>query len=106
MSAKAFILPKLGDTEVGKLKAREVRKWHEALVGTAPRKRTKLGQQQQSRDMADDPEAKRKRRASANKVLTILKAALNQAWHDGLVESDDAWRRVKPFQGVDDPTIR
>ena len=106
LRANAFILPKLGDTEVGKLKAREIRKWHEALVGTAPRKRTKLGQQQQYRDMADDPEAKRKRRASANKVLTILKAALNHAWHDGRVESDDAWRRVKPFQGVDDPTIR
>jgi integrase len=34
-------------------------------------------------------------------VLTILKAALNRAFHEGHVASDDAWRRVKPFKSVD-----
>jgi hypothetical protein len=28
-----------------------------------------------------------------NRVLTYLKAALNHAWHNGMVPSDDAWRR-------------
>ena len=40
-----------------------------------------------------DAEAVRRRRATANGVLTYLKAALNHAWRNGLVPSDDAWRR-------------
>jgi integrase len=35
-----------------------------------------------------------------------LKAALNHAWREGVVSSDDAWRRVSPFKGVDAPVIR
>ena len=46
----------------------------------------------------------RRRRASANRVLTYLKAALNLAWRNGLVPSDDAWRRVKPFRSVEAPS--
>ena len=53
-----------------------------------------------------DTEAVRRRRATANRVLTYLKAALNHAWRAGLVPSDDAWRRVKPFRSVDAPVIR
>ena len=48
----------------------------------------------------------RRRRATANRVLTYLKAALNHAWRAGMVPSDDAWRRVKPFRSVDAPVIR
>jgi integrase len=39
-------------------------------------------------------------------VLTYLKAALNHAWRSGVVPSDDAWRRVKPFKSVEAPVIR
>jgi integrase len=39
-------------------------------------------------------------------VLTILKAALNQAWHDGKVSNDEAWRRVKPFRDADKAKVR
>jgi integrase len=53
-----------------------------------------------------DAEAVRRRRATANRVLTYLKAALNHAWRNGVVPSDDAWRRVKPFRSVDAPVIR
>jgi integrase len=35
-----------------------------------------------------------------------LKAALNHAWRAGIVPSDDAWRRVKPFRAVEAPVIR
>ena len=34
-------------------------------------------------------------------MLTILKAALNHAFNDGKLPSDAAWRKVKPFRGVD-----
>src|SRR6185437_7378540 len=42
----------------------------------------------------------------ANRVLTILKAALNHAWNAGQVATDDAWRRVKPFKGVEKARVR
>src|SRR6185437_1300088 len=52
------------------------------------------------------PETQRKRQASANRCLAILKAALNQAWRDKKVESNDAWQRVELFRGVDIPRAR
>src|SRR5262249_45168052 len=52
------------------------------------------------------PDAIRKRRATANRILTVLKAALNHAWKAGHVASDDAWRRVKPFRGVETARVR
>jgi len=48
----------------------------------------------------------RKRRSSANRVLTILKAALNLAFENGKVGSDAAWRKVKRFKGVDAARLR
>ncbi len=53
-----------------------------------------------------DAETLRKRKATANRALTVLKAALNKAWEDGLAPSADAWRRVKPFREVDQPKVR
>jgi integrase len=52
------------------------------------------------------PDGIRRRRATANRVLTILKAALNHAWKAGHLASDEAWRRVKPFRRVETARIR
>jgi integrase len=47
-------------------------------------------------------ETMRRRRSTANRVLTILKAALNHAYDEGHVSSNKAWgRRLKPFRQVD-----
>src|SRR5262249_7486215 len=46
------------------------------------------------------------RRASTNRTWTVLRAALNHAFHDGKIESDAAWRKVKPYKGVDAARIR
>jgi len=61
-----------------------------------------------SRTTASDKSADglRKRRATANRILTVLKAALNHAWKSGHVSSDDAWRRVKPFRAVETARVR
>jgi hypothetical protein len=42
----------------------------------------------------------------ANRSLTMLKAALNRAFHGGRVASDTPWRKVKPFGRVEKPVIR
>jgi hypothetical protein len=87
-SVKAFILPNLGDDKVPSLSAAQLRKWHSEIAAAAPRLRTKPGNQQKVRDTAGDPEARRRRRATANRILTVLKAALNHAWREGKVPSD------------------
>jgi integrase len=48
-----------------------------------------------------DKEGQRVRRATANRTFTTLKAALNRAFRDGLVDNDSAWRRIKKFGKVD-----
>lgn len=59
------------------------------------------------RETNDDPEeAARRRQSSVNRVLTILKAALNCAYRNGKAASDGAWHRVTPFRGVDAARVR
>jgi integrase len=105
--AAAHIDPVLGDVEIGSLTADMLRKWQLTLAKTPARLRTERGQPQQYREFdSSNAEAVRQRRASANKVLTMLKAALNRAFHDGKIPSDAAWRRVKPFKNVERARVR
>ena len=48
----------------------------------------------------------RSRRASANRIFGVLKAALNLAFREGHAASDEAWRRVKPFREASALKIR
>jgi integrase len=103
---RAFIRPKLGAIEVSALTSDKLRHWHADLAKEAPRLRTKKGDEQRFRKIGDDDESKRRRRASANRTLTVLKAALNRTWRDGRLPSDAAWRRVEPFENVDAARMR
>src|SRR5260370_38535152 len=46
------------------------------------------------------------RRASANRIFGVLKAALNLAFREGQTVSDEAWRRVRPFREASAPKVR
>lgn len=105
-SANARILPELGPIEVSTLTSARLRRWHEDLAAKPKLIRTRAGSEQKVAALSVTPEAIRSRRSTANRVLTILKAALNLAFHDGHVPSDHAWRKVKPFKGVDVAKIR
>ena len=98
--AKAFIYPALGVIEVERLTTDQLRKWLAGIVKMAPRKHGDRGQ------FKGDEDARRRRRASANRIFTILRAALNHAFNDGKVSADMAWRKVKPFKDVDAATDR
>jgi integrase len=98
---EAFILPELGKIEVESLSTDKLRTWHAKLAKASARIRTKDGEKQRFKDDAEDPERDRRRKATANRILTVLKGALNRAWRDGKVVSDSAWRRVEPFESVD-----
>jgi integrase len=104
--ANAHILPALGNVEVQALTTQQLRAWHIKLAATPARVRTSPGAKQQYRKLDPSAEGIRRRRATANKTLAVLKAALNFAWREGRVPSDTAWRRVQPFAGADVARMR
>lgn len=106
-AAERHILPELGALPLARLTAGRIRRWHEALAEAPPMVRAARGAAGPAyRETSGDPDAKRKRRATANRVFTVLKAALNRAYADGRVGGDDAWRRVRPFRGADAARVR
>lgn len=102
-AANLRIQPELGGIEVAKLTTKRLREWHANLAKAPKLARTSHRAPERKRSAVDptDADAVRARRSTANRTLTILKAALNHAYHDGRVASDDAWRKVKPFREAD-----
>lgn len=84
--ADKHILPVLARHRADRLTKRHIEEWLSALVKDDPK----------------DPDARRRSQDTANRTLTILKAALNAAFADDAnnIPSDTAWRRVKPFRSV------
>ncbi len=105
---EAHILPKLGNRKIAELTTATIRSWHRNLATAPARLRTSAAATvRRFRTLAaDDAEAHRARRATANGILTLLKAALNLAYRDGKTAVDDPWRRVAPFQKVQAARIR
>ena len=100
--AELHILPALGDVRVTDLRTRDLNKWKAELVATPARYRPNaLGM---SKERESDP---RQRKATANKVITVLKAALNYAMTEDEELSDAAWckERFKQFEEVDEAKI-
>ena len=105
-SAAAWINPELGAIELAKLGKARIVGWHQKIAETPARLRTKPGAAQKHRPADHSPEAVRRRRSTANRVLTILKAALNHAYREGKCASDDAWRTVRAFREADAARLR
>lgn len=84
------VLPALGKRTVASLTRTEVRRWHQKIATTK----------------SDDIEKLRKRRNTANRNLSTLKAALNFAYHEGRISDRSAWDQVRPFRQADAPRVR
>src|SRR5579872_4731079 len=69
----AHILPTLGDLVVSKLTAKQLRQWLYTMASAPAQVRPKKGKPQFKPEPVGD-EAIRKRKATANRVLTMLKA--------------------------------
>lgn len=84
--ADKHIIPDLGPIRIDRLSKTKIEEWLAGLV----------------RDDAKDTDARRRSQDSANRILTVLKAALNLAFGDDAnsIKTDTAWRRVKPFKNV------
>ena len=97
----AHILPAFGTCKVADLTRWKIEKWHAALAKSPARIRSKKGQQPASKTAPVTDEQKRARRATANRILTALKAILNFVKHRGMTRANaEAWREVKPFEGT------
>ncbi len=116
LRADLWIRPTLGTIEVTKLTREKIRAWHFEMAATTRRTRpclkphlrrkAKQSDEQQiaTRALISKEEAQRRRKASANRVLATLKAALTLACQEGWVVCPmDPWRLVKPFKQVDEP---
>lgn len=103
----AFISPDLGSVQIDKLTPDRLTRWRNKLATQPKRVRTKLTATAiATKATPDDEDARRARKATANRILTMLKAALNRAFHAGRISSDLAWRKVKPFKRVDEAVVR
>ena len=97
------ILPKFGDELLSTLDKSAIQRWHRDLSKAAPRSRGKTKPKPNDQTPIADPRA---RKASANRVLTILKAALNHAYENDQTADPNRWQSVKPFSKVAAPKIR
>jgi integrase len=100
--ANLAILPKLGHIKLRDLTKDSLTAWLYDLAASARRTRSKTLQP----DAPATEEEKRRRKSSANRVLNILRAALNMAHADGHVDTDAAWRRTKSLRGADAARLR
>jgi integrase len=97
----AYLPNAIADKPVDALVRQDLVDWHRSMVRMAPRLRTKKGVEPRRGSLdLDDPEVIRRRRVSANRVLTKLKAALNFAFKEGKVSDKKAWDHVQSFQNV------
>ena len=107
-TAEASIIPELGGVPCAKLTKAQIEQWQRKVAAEPARLRTKKGVKQAYRQSTPETaeDEKRRRRATANRKLVILKAGLNKAWKAGKVASDAAWRPVKPYAEADRPRER
>lgn len=124
-SLRLHVRAGIGQKLVTALDAPALRAWHKALAATPPARRkqdpAKLAARLKAKrhrrpseadpanvyDM-DDPANVRARRSTANRVLSIVKAALNFAWRDDRLPADlpAYWMKVAPFPLGEDPVPR
>jgi integrase len=99
--AALHILPKLGAVPVQALTTDQLNRWRDALAQAPALLRTGAGRATRNcKEPPKTPDEKRARKATANKSVTVLRAALTHAFNSDLVDDDKTWRRFKPFKEV------
>lgn len=105
---RTHIRPKLGKIRLADLTHDRIRRWRDELASSPKRLRT--GKHAKTLNIrviaADDSEGQRRRRDTANRTLTTLKAAMNWAVANDLADDDRAWKRVKPYRSVGAVRVR
>ena len=105
--AALYIKPLLGDKRVDDLTRDDLRAWRDKIASMPPM--TRSGEARKLTEPASEEERaerERRRKDSTNRILTILKAALNHAFDHGRAVNDHAWRRLKKFETTTKARVR
>ena len=89
----------IGHILLSELVMKDITDWLANMVASAPQRRCKKNgapNLDPNWDPTDD-DKKRKRQSTANRCLSTLKAALTRAFNNDWVETNKAWRSIKPF---------
>jgi integrase len=111
---ETHVRPALGAIEAAKLRSSAITRWRDDLADQPARVRSRRGTLPRYREAPADPDARRARLSTANRVLTTLKAALNHVWAHPPKDRENAvaafdpeqWRKVKRFGGADAARVR
>lgn len=95
----AFVTPELGDVLVEDLKAEVIVGWMRAIAKRKPRARSALNGRRRRYQKVDttDPDYRRRRAATANRIWTSFRAALNLAYRRGRFQSNE-FTKVSPLR--------
>jgi integrase len=91
-TAECHILPALGAVPLNRLTTDQITAWRDKLAA-APAYNAN-----HAPPTTDD--RRRARRASVNRIWTVLRASLNKAFQDELVDSNAVWKRVVPLRNT------
>jgi integrase len=102
------IKPKLGSIRMDKITRPKITSWR-SDIANSPRPSLKKKRDDEPEESAPPPltpEQQRQRRDTANRVLTVLKAALNLAVAESRVHANPLNWKVKPFKNASAPRVR
>jgi integrase len=104
--AEKNILLELGNIPLRKLTHQQVENWLHNRARSLPRTRSGPNELVY-REVAnvEDEEYRRKRKASANTMWNLLKAALNYGYKTGKVSNRSAWDKIESFKLVNEPKV-
>jgi len=95
----AYVIPKLGTLQVTKLTRPKLEQWR-TDIAASPR-RTNRKHEPEDKPHVQTEEDLRKRRATANRIMRRLRAALNLALTEGRVNANPMAWKVSPFENVE-----
>jgi len=95
LQLEKHLIPTLGKIMLKDLTTLRFRKWRDSMV-KGPKHKDVIKEP----DELEQAEITRRSKDSANRVLSMAKAAFNLAFKEGAVPSDIAWKRVSSFEGV------
>jgi integrase len=103
-SIETHLKPALGNVALSALTTKRIKDWLNGFAASPILARpSRIGRKR--RDIIGT-DGQRRRKATANRVYTVLRSALNHAFREGRIDDDRAWRKVKPFRDVELAKIR
>ncbi len=103
---EAIIRPDLGTLDTAKLTSRQLQDWLKKRASSPAGVRTGRFAKATNERALTDAESIRRRKSTANRDFTVLRAALNLAFREGRIAKDEEWRKVQPFKSVDAAKVR